>query len=263
MDTFSFSAAIKKPSSLQVGDHLTVRNTFPLTVRTKIIAEVPFYHHGIHVGNEKVIHWTTGASHMAGMAALGRTKTTGSVSLTSIEGFSPGGRDQIHVVDYEYKFSRPEVISRAEAAIGKEDFTTGHYGLVSNNCEHFAYWCTTGRKCCMQIAGFEARIAEVAGTTLVVGTRNSFWTLMRRLFPLALRGSIPMRLLTPAGWTVTGVLGLISLWSALDSLKQAGVLPELADGLQLQVTELNSLHGPRSIAQSGMPATKSPIAPTP
>jgi hypothetical protein len=92
-----------------------------------------YRHYGIYAGRKKVIHYAKKESHV-------RSKTA--IEETSIDEFSKG--DPVYVIQFPKKagflYSPGKTLKRAKSCIGRTD-----YNLVSNNCEHFAYWCKTGR----------------------------------------------------------------------------------------------------------------------
>lgn len=59
-------------------------------------------------------------------------------------------------------FDRDLVLWRAQSKIGEEQ-----YNLVTNNCEHFAMWCITGRSSCDQINKGLEMVNEEVGQRLV------------------------------------------------------------------------------------------------
>ena len=59
-------------------------------------------------------------------------------------------------------FKRDLVLWRAQSKIGEEK-----YNLVTNNCEHFAMWCITGRSSCDQINKGLEMVNEEVGQRLV------------------------------------------------------------------------------------------------
>lgn len=59
-------------------------------------------------------------------------------------------------------FHRDLVLWRAQSKIGEEQ-----YNLVTNNCEHFAMWCITGRSSCDQINKGLEMVNEEVGQRLV------------------------------------------------------------------------------------------------
>ena len=59
-------------------------------------------------------------------------------------------------------FDRDLVLWRAQSKIGEEK-----YNLVTNNCEHFAMWCITGRSSCDQINKGLEMVYEGVGQRLV------------------------------------------------------------------------------------------------
>jgi len=104
------------------------------------IASVPgvYEHHGIDCGNESIIHYYKGGE----MATVARTPR---------ELFARGGR--IFVKPRATAFLPHIVVQRAESRLGEQ-----RYDLLTNNCEHFANWCKTGRNDCEQLAGFGLQI---------------------------------------------------------------------------------------------------------
>ena len=59
-------------------------------------------------------------------------------------------------------FDRNLVLWRAQSKIGDEE-----YDLVSNNCEHFATWCITGRSSCDQVDKGLEMVGEEVGQQLI------------------------------------------------------------------------------------------------
>jgi hypothetical protein len=92
-----------------------------------------YRHYGIYAGKNKVVHYARKENRI-------RPKIT--VEETSLADFSRG--DPVYVIRFQEKtdflYSPRETVKRAKSRIGKTD-----YNLVFNNCEHFAYWCKTGR----------------------------------------------------------------------------------------------------------------------
>ena len=90
------------PNKFKLGDLLTVSKSLIVT------------HSGIYIGNGKLID---------------NSGKRGSVGYRSIDDFADG--KEISVIQYESKYSRSQVVARAESHIGKP------YKLWSQNCEHF------------------------------------------------------------------------------------------------------------------------------
>jgi len=104
------------------------------------VAWVPgmYEHHGIDCGDESVIHYYKGSE-------------VPTVTRTPRELFARGGR--IFVKPRATAFLPHLVVQRAESRLGEQ-----RYDLLTNNCEHFANWCKTGRSDCEQLAGFGLQI---------------------------------------------------------------------------------------------------------
>ena len=84
-----------------------------------------YRHHGIYVGNGKVVHY-------AGLAHGLHRGPVEEISLARFTGGHPGGVRS----DATPNFDRREVIARARSRLGEDS-----YRLLTNNCEHFCEWC--------------------------------------------------------------------------------------------------------------------------
>lgn len=92
-----------------------------------------FNHHGIDLGDGTVAHYLEGRA----------------ILRSPREEFSRG--QPISTVDYpEGSCSSPGLtVRRAMGRLGEQN-----YNLLFNNCEHFAYWCKTGRHRSSQVEGW-------------------------------------------------------------------------------------------------------------
>jgi Lecithin retinol acyltransferase len=86
-----------------------------------------YSHHGIYVGNGRVIHY----------AGLSHGLRRGPVEDVSLEYFAHG--HGIRVRDDRPRFDRREVVARARSRLGESS-----YRILTNNCEHFCEWCLNG-----------------------------------------------------------------------------------------------------------------------
>jgi hypothetical protein len=84
-----------------------------------------FLHHGIYVGNGRVVHYA-GSTH--GLLS-------GPIEEISLYQFT-GGRPIWANRDAPAHFCCDEVVRRARSRVGEDQ-----YRLMSNNCEHFCEWC--------------------------------------------------------------------------------------------------------------------------
>jgi hypothetical protein len=82
-----------------------------------------YTHHGIYVGNGRVIHYS----------GLGHGVRRGPVEDTSLEEFAQG--HTIHIRRDPRIFSRCQVVERARSRLGE-----CRYQIFKNNCEHFCSW---------------------------------------------------------------------------------------------------------------------------
>jgi len=94
-----------------------------------------FSHHGIHVGNGKVVHY----------GALIYDLIRKPVEEVSLESFAQ--KRPVFVVDHDETTLRAEeVIRRARSRLGE-----GSYRLLTNNCEHFCEWALHGEARSFQV----------------------------------------------------------------------------------------------------------------
>ena len=121
---------------LRAGDHI-------------FSGRVGYYHHGIYIGDGRVIHFGSPRS----------MKTDKSrIIETSIEAFQEeyvGLKTPIYTVKYVQCAPNEEVIQRSKRLLEECEhtglFRGRTYDLVTNNCEHFATYCKTGIAQSLQI----------------------------------------------------------------------------------------------------------------
>jgi hypothetical protein len=84
-----------------------------------------YSHHGIYVGDGKVVHY----------AGLCSAWHRGPVEEVLLEHFAQVARCQ----SSRARYSAAEVVERARSRLGEN-----HYRLTRNDCEHFCEWCICG-----------------------------------------------------------------------------------------------------------------------
>jgi hypothetical protein len=82
----------------------------------------------VYVGGGRVVHYS----------GLSGSWQCGPVEEVSLARFSAGRETRI-VVHPTSLFSQEEIVRRARSRLGEND-----YRLLTNNCEHFCNWCSTG-----------------------------------------------------------------------------------------------------------------------
>lgn len=98
-----------------------------------------FTHHGIYIGNGRVIHY----------AGLVRGLWRAPVEDVSLECFARGRRIQVR--RDARRFAAGEVVERARSRLGER-----RYRLLSNNCEHFCNWALRGENRSTQVERLRA-----------------------------------------------------------------------------------------------------------
>lgn len=104
-----------------------------------------YSHHGIDLGDGRVIHYTGEPGQ----------KADARIAITNVSDFSAG--DPIEVIEYGRCDDADVVISRAMKRLGERS-----YNLLSNNCEHFSRWCKTGESASTQVRGKGGKSAATA-----------------------------------------------------------------------------------------------------
>jgi hypothetical protein len=113
-----------------------------------------YTHHGIYVGNGRVIHYAGWANNQA----------TGPVEETDLDSFTQGNGFSIIVHDHA---DPPElIVARARRRLGETD-----YCVASNNCEHFCNSCVNGDHHSRQIDIATAPSAVTLGSAAGIAGR--------------------------------------------------------------------------------------------
>ncbi len=115
-----------------------------------------YTHHGIYVGEGKVVHY----------AGLSLGLHVGPVEEISLDEFA-GGHGW-SAIDSPAWFGRAEIVRRARSRIGEN-----RYRLVSNNCEHFCQWSRSGRAYSEQVERWMSCLNWLASLRAWVGTRTA------------------------------------------------------------------------------------------
>ncbi|MFJ7795706.1 lecithin retinol acyltransferase family protein [Pseudomonas sp. NPDC096950] len=88
-----------------------------------------YVHHGIYLGEQQVIHY-------AGMCG---GFETGPIEIIPLSRFANGR--QVRIRRHMQACFKPQlVLERALSRVGES-----RYRLLTNNCEHFCYWCLFGK----------------------------------------------------------------------------------------------------------------------
>lgn len=113
-----------------------------------------YYHYGIYIGNDQVIHFSGDNSDSVNNSHLV------SIRQDHLNNFIRG--DNLEYLPPIYSpFKTKEIISRAEQFKGSKTFFDNPYNFVTNNCEHFARYIFYGKKDCTQVKTL-ARILAIA-----------------------------------------------------------------------------------------------------
>jgi len=118
-----------------------------------IVFRYGYRHHGIYVGNGRVIHYAGLIRHRRGC-----------IEEVSLEEFI--GDRRIHVGTAPDEIRGRDIVVRARSRLGE-----CRYDLLRNNCEHFCNWCSHGESRSDQIdslIGPIRALAHLASNLLVL-----------------------------------------------------------------------------------------------
>jgi Lecithin retinol acyltransferase len=122
------------------GEWLVPADAAPPLAAHIITPRVGYRHHGIYVGDGKVVHYR----------GLYRGWRAGPVEEVSLEEFAHGRPVRIRA-HTGARFDQQTVVARARSRLGEDA-----YRLFSNNCEHFSEWCVDGMHRSLQIEEWRA-----------------------------------------------------------------------------------------------------------
>jgi len=139
-----------------------IGDTHPISDKVNFYANLPeigshlktprigYTHHGIYVGDNKVVHY----------AGLADGLNSAPVEEVSIEKFLNG--NIYEVIPHTNKtYSIKEIVNRAYSRINEDN-----YGVIGNNCEHFVHWCIYGINTSQQSGAVAKTITHTALKTL-------------------------------------------------------------------------------------------------
>ena len=123
-----------------------------------------YAHHGIYISDDEVIHFT-GQNDDSILSSWNNR-----VIRSTLSEFLDGGELEIRKYTDKERMnlaSTKKIVKRARKHLGE-----GGYNLLFNNCEHFAYKCTFGKKYSYQVERAKTIIAVIVGIISFVTTRK-------------------------------------------------------------------------------------------
>jgi len=106
-----------------------------------------YHHHGIYIGDGKVIHYSGFADGMC----------SGPIEEISLQDFLQGNK-YVFIRDYsKEKFTGEEIVRRAKTRLGEDK-----YNIFTNNCEHFATWATQDVEASSEISTLVGKFLDFA-----------------------------------------------------------------------------------------------------
>ena len=112
-----------------------------------IVQRRGYRHHGIYVGNGRVIHYAGWGRYSRGL-------------VEEIPLWDFAGRRPVRIGRRPAQCpNAAEIVWRARSRLGERS-----YHLLTNNCEHFCSWCQVGESTSSQVDHFVSQIGRLART---------------------------------------------------------------------------------------------------
>ena len=124
---------------LQRGDHIAIKG---------IEVSVEYYHHGIYLGENKVVH--TGAT----------SKGDAVPRNTDMQMFLKHRENLLRINYPAEECLPPDRVAETAKFISKNPKLWGPMRLFTNNCEHFATYCKTGTGVSLQVDNFVPPLSD-------------------------------------------------------------------------------------------------------
>lgn len=112
-------------------------------------------HHGVHIGNGRVVHYSGLASGLQ----------SGPIEEADLSTFSAG--QGISIRTYKNSFPADVVVQRARSRLGE-----AAYSVAGNNCEHFCLWCIVGEHTSAQVDKVTWTASPTAAASLGLAARG-------------------------------------------------------------------------------------------
>jgi hypothetical protein len=140
-------------------DKLLARGVEPQPGSHVISPRRGYMHHGIYVGDGRVVHY----------AGIARGQFRGRIQEVSLAQFASGRSVWIRSSDLP-GFVPQEVMRRARSRVGEN-----RYRILRNNCEHFCEWCLRGESRSYQVERFlssSSALRMMIGVISLAANRN-------------------------------------------------------------------------------------------
>jgi len=99
-------------------------------------------HHGIYIGDRKIIHFSGGSNDSKSLQDYEDDMKSAKIEITSFRDFMNSNNKCFKVNGYLTDSERTQILERSYSKLNT-NFDYG-YCPTTNNCEHFANWCSTG-----------------------------------------------------------------------------------------------------------------------
>jgi hypothetical protein len=119
-----------------------------------------YRHYGIYAGNSTVIHYAAAKKDFGSDVC---------VHETTLKNFIKNSKCIAVPINGKNVFSPDETLNRARSRIGENK-----YNIIFNNCEHFVYWCKTGRNVSKQVSLAAVALAAALALMSYYGKEKLF-----------------------------------------------------------------------------------------
>ena len=170
---------VKETSWLAKGQHISVAGQRSTTYVEPLKKQIKLYSH--HAIVKQVVSHTANKVKLK-LIHFFETGANGKRILSETEEVFDLQNDELYIIKYDKpRYDPDEIVSRAESALQNGAEVNKTYGILMNNCEHFATWCVVGKGDSFQVAGLRTKILNVLKVLFGSGSKVCNYILRLRI----------------------------------------------------------------------------------
>lgn len=170
---------VKETSSLAKGQHISIAGRKSTSYIKPLKKQIKLYSH--HAVVKQVVSRTTNKVKLK-LIHFFETDADGKRILSETEEVFDLQYDELYIIKYDKpRYYPDEIVHRAESALEEGAEVNKTYGILMNNCEHFATWCVVGTSESFQVAGLQTKLLNVLKVLCGSGSKISNYILRLRI----------------------------------------------------------------------------------
>lgn len=196
---------VTDPSWLKKGQHLSVAGQKSTKYMKPLKKQIKLYSH--HAIVKRVISRRFNKVKVA-LIHFYEKDLDGNLILSETEETFDLEFDELYIIKYDKpRYDPDEIVRRAENALQDGAKVNKEYGILMNNCEHFATWCVIGTGDSFQVGGLRSKLVNVLKTLLGAGSKITNYIMRLKIMRFLYLASdeLATGVSTAAGHIVLGV----------------------------------------------------------